>query len=122
VVSNAISITTYNTPAVPTIGKATGIAGGATVTWTADTSTTATPVTGYYVYYSTSSTGPWTPGANVTPATAASINVTSLTGSTLYYFEVASYSAPTATGVTYSGYTSLSPAIRRAPPGQLNQR
>lgn len=84
--SNIVIGLTFTTPNSPT--NLTGTAGNtqATLTWTAPTNNGGTPITGYFVEYSTNPSGPWTP-IN-TGSTATTYIVTGLTNGTLYYFRV----------------------------------
>jgi hypothetical protein len=84
--SNSVIGTTFTTPNSPT--NLTGVVGNtqATLAWTAPTNNGGTPITGYFVEYSTNPSGPWTP-VN-TGSTATTYTLTGLTNGTLYYVRV----------------------------------
>ena len=78
--------TTFAAPNSPT--NLQGVRGNTQVslTWTPPNNNGGTPITGYLVERSTSSSGPWTPFT--TGSTSPSYVVTGLTNGTLYYFRV----------------------------------
>jgi hypothetical protein len=73
-------------PAVPTGLTATAGDGSVALDW-ADVS--ASDLRGYYVYYATSASGPWSQ-ANATPVTTSSYTASGLSNGTPYYFCVRS--------------------------------
>ena len=96
-------------PPTPTAGN-----GQVALTWTAPSS--ADPITGYKVRYSTTNAAPWTEVS--TGSTATSYTVTGLTNGTSYYFQVAALTGSGATLTTgaYSGSTAATAPV--GPPGQ----
>jgi len=86
VLSNVLSATPYGVPDAPTLTTAVAGSSLVTLTWTAPTNTGYTALTGYKVYYGTTST----PGTlfSTVSGTTLSVAVTSLTPGTLYYFGI----------------------------------
>jgi len=111
--SNIVLGVTFGPPQSPT-----GLSGqhGNTqviLTWTAPSNNGGTPITGYLVERSTSSSGPWTqlPTGSTTPSYTA----TGLTNGTLYYFRVSGINAvgtgPPSTQTSVTPSTIPGPAI-----------
>jgi hypothetical protein len=110
-------------PSAPTAASVAAINGGATLTWTAPSNNGGSALTGYTVYYSTTSGGELS--GTATSATTSPLAISGLTAGTTYYFEVvannavgasavsnevsltaeATPSAPTATSATYASST-----------------
>ncbi|MEI6796523.1 MAG: fibronectin type III domain-containing protein, partial [Methanomassiliicoccales archaeon] len=86
--SNAPSATPYTVPSAPTLNTATAGINLVHLTWIAPSSNGGSAITGYKVFYGTSSTPSTQFGAVLSAATSA-IDVTGLSAGTLYSFGVA---------------------------------
>ena len=88
--SNAVAVTSSSTAPA----NVTGVAGYESValSWQAPTQTGGTPVTGYFIRYSTDGGGSWAQLPN-TGSTATTATVTGLTSQAGYIFEVAAINA-----------------------------
>ncbi len=96
------------TPAAPTSVTATGGNAQATVSWTAPTVISVTPITDYTLQYSTNSGSTWTTFARAA-STATSATVTGLTNGTAVVFRVSATN-----GVGTSSYSAASTAVTPA--------
>jgi hypothetical protein len=92
-------------PAAPTGVTATAKNAQATVSWTAPTLLSQTPITDYIVQYSSNSGSTWTTFSDGT-STATTATVTGLTNGTSYTFRVA-----TVSGVGVGSYSTASSAV-----------
>ena len=89
-ISNVVSVVPLGPPAAPTIGTATRAATQVTITWTAPANNGGSAITGYKVYYGTTTT-PST--LFTTTGVVLTSTVTGLTNGTLYYFAVKAVNA-----------------------------
>jgi hypothetical protein len=89
--SNVLSATPYTVPAAPTLSTATAGDANATLIWIAP-STGGSAITGYKVFYGTTST-PTTQFGDILSASTLTVDVTGLTPGVVYYFGVKAVSA-----------------------------
>lgn len=107
-------------PSAPSAVAATAGNGSVSLSWSAPTSNGGSPLTGYVVYYSTTSGAELTGSSYSTTATTATIS--SLSNGTTYYFEVVAANAYGNSGVsneasaTPAGVPSA-PTLNSATPG-----
>jgi hypothetical protein len=95
-------------PAAPTSVTATGGNAQATVSWTAPTVLSQTPITDYTIQYSSNSGSTWTTFTRAA-STATSATVTGLTNGTAYTFKVSATN-----GLGTGSYSSASSAVTPA--------
>ena len=117
-ISNILSATPFTIPGAPTLHSAVAGSSNVTLTWTAPSYSGTISLTGYKVFYGTTST-PTTQFGSTLSASTLTVDVTTLTAGQLYYFAVVAVNGAgagpqsnvlTATPFTFSDAPVLSSA------------